>query len=106
MDGSNVVFTHFTAAGLVVVTMNWLKNASWFPLVQKDAVKLNRAFSMALALAVGIGIRYVWTPGTEGTHILTLTIPSWSVLAAGLWHSIGQYLMQEGFFQVTKARTP
>lgn len=105
MDASSsVFFSHLTSAGIVVWAINKLKAASWFPLVQKDAAYLNRAFSFVVALLVTAGISYSWVTDANGAHTLTLNIPTLSVLAVGLWHALGQYVLQEGWFQVTKPK--
>lgn len=103
MDAS-IGVTHFTSAAIVVYFMNKLKSARWFPLVQKDRVWLNRAFSMVVAFAVSIGIHYTWAASPDGTHQITIMIPTWTALALGVWHWLNQYAMQETLHQVTKDR--
>lgn len=103
---ANVLFTHFTAAALAVVLMNWLKAQKWFPLVQKDRAILNRIFSAGVALAVTVGITYTWSSTTGGGHQVVIVIPSIAVLGHNLWHWVGQYMMQEGYFHATKGPEP
>lgn len=103
MDAS-IGLTHFTSAAIVVWLMNKLKAASWFPLVQKDAVYLNRAFSAVVAFFVSIGIHYTWSASADGSHTLVLAIPSLAVLAVGLWHVINQFALQETLHQLTKPK--
>lgn len=101
MDAS-IGLTHFTSAAVVVYTINKLKAAKWFPLIQKDWTFINRAFSLTVAFLVSIGIHYVWTPNPDGGHQLVLQIPSLAVLGLGIWHTLNQYCMQEVIFQTTK----
>lgn len=100
MDAS-VGFTHFTSAAIVVWGLNKLKAASWFPLLQKDWTTLNRGASVVLAFFVAQGIAYAWD---STSRVLTITIPTLSVLLLNVWHWIGQYVMQETLFQVTKPK--
>ena len=103
MEGS-IGLTHFTSAAIVVYAMNRLKAATWFPLLQKDKVAINRVFSVIVAFAVSIGIHYTWTSDAGGGHQLVLQIPSLGVLALGVWHWLNQYAMQETLHQVTKPK--
>lgn len=101
---SSIGLTHFTSAAIVVYFMNKLKAAKWFPILQKDRVLLNRAFSIVVAFFVSIGISYTWTATEGGAHQLVLMIPSWGVLALGVWHWLNQYAMQETLYHVTKPK--
>jgi hypothetical protein len=103
MDAS-IGVTHFTSAAIVVWAMNKLKTAKWFPLIQKDRVKLNRAVSVIVAFFISIGIHYTWSAGAEGSHQLVLQIPSLTALALGVWHVLNQYAMQETLHQLTKPK--
>jgi len=100
MDASLGV-TQFTSAAIVVWTINKLKAASWFPLLQKDWTTLNRAFSITAAFLVAQGIHWVWAPDTR---VLSITIPTLTALALGLWHWLNQYAMQETLHQLTKPK--
>ena len=99
---ASIGLTHFTSAAIVVFAMNKLKAATWFPLVQKDAVALNRAFGAIIAFLVSIGIHYQWTANADGSHALLLQIPTLTALAYGVWHWLNQYALQEVIFQATK----
>ena len=103
---SNVVITQFTSSAIVVWGLQELKNATWFPWLQKKAQTwTKRGASIVAAFGVHTGIEHVWNPGTvAGTHVLLITIPSLSVIAVGIWHWIGQYAMQETVYQATYNR--
>lgn len=103
MDAS-IGLTHFTSAAIVVYVMNKLKSATWFPLLQKDWVTINRAFSIVIALLVSWGIHYAWTADVSGGHQLVLDIPAWSTLGLTVWHWLNQYAMQETLHQLTKPK--
>lgn len=105
MDAS-IGLTSFTSAAIVVWAMNKLKAASWFPLIQKDAKVLNRAFSAVTAFAVSLGIHYTWTANPDGTHQLLLQIPTIAGLLLAFWHALNQFALQETIHQVTKPSTP
>lgn len=102
---ASVGLTHFTSAAIVVYVMNKLKAASWFPLIQKDAVLMNRAFSAVVAFAVSIGIHYTWTANPDGSHGLMLQIPTLAGLGLGVWHFLNQFAMQETIYQTTNTGT-
>jgi hypothetical protein len=99
---ANIAITQFTASATFVWAMQQLKNASWFPLLQKEGqIIFKRAASILAAIFIHTGISHVWNPGTvPGSHVLILTIPPLSVMAVEVWHWLGQYVMQEGWYQL------
>jgi len=103
-SNTSLGLTHFTSAAIVVYLMNVLKNAKWFPLLQKDWTVACRLFSVAVAFFVSIGIHYQLSSTGGGGHQLVLQIPSLATLALGFWHWLNQYAMQETVYQVTKSK--
>lgn len=104
---ANVAVTQFTAAGIVVWFIQQLKTAPWFPLLKKNEDLIRkRALSIIAAFAVHTGISYVWSPGSVPgvAHVLMINIPPVSVLAVSVWHWLSQFVMQEGWYQVTYNR--
>lgn len=103
MDSTaSVLFSHFTSAALVVYLIQVLKTAPWFPwLHDASAIWLKRAISVSGAFLAHIGISYAWHTGTvAGTHVLILTIPAWQDLVIGGWRLVGQFVTQEGWYQI------
>ena len=99
---ASVLFSHFTSAALVVWLIQVLKKASWFPWLSIEGqVWTKRIVSIAGAVFAHLGIATAWHAGTAaGTHILMITIPSWPDLATSAWRILGQYVTQEGWYQV------
>lgn len=103
MDAS-IGLTHFTSAAIVVYLTNKLKAATWFPLIKEGKDIACRTFSIVVAFAVSIGIHYTWAANADGTHVVTIAIPTFTALAFGLWHWLNQYALQETLHQVTKPK--
>lgn len=94
----DTVFGQTFGAGCVAVFLiNWLKNASWFPLLQKDWKTAQRLWSIVLAAASAAGVHVVFAAGTLSISGLTLT----GILTAG-WAWIKAFSMQEFVYQATK----
>ena len=96
---ANVAVTEFTTSAVAVWLLQKLKSASWFPLVAAGKVWFNRIASILLAGVGAIGIGYTWAPNPNGGHVLTIAIPTLSVMALGAWHWLNQYVMQETIYQ-------
>lgn len=99
---ASVLFSHFTSAALVVWLIQALKATKYFPWLQDEGqVVLKRAFSFFGAFATNTGIAYTWhTVPSGGSHVLTLTIPPLAVMAVALWRFAGQFILQEGWYQL------
>lgn len=101
MDAAtSLVGTQIGSTLLAVGGMQYLKNLEWFPLMKKGAKVLNRVVSLIVAGAIALGIHYVWSPGTDGGHTLTITIPSLYTLAVGGFHWASQFIYQETGYTV------
>jgi MFS superfamily sulfate permease-like transporter len=94
MDAS-LVGTQFGSTLLAVGGIQWLKNSSWFPLIKEGQKIGNRIWSIVAAGAITLGIHYVWNPAPDGSHILTITIPTASVLFIAFFHWASQFIFQE-----------
>jgi predicted small integral membrane protein len=100
---ANLVVTQFSSTAMFVWGFQQLKNAPWFPvLIQKGQIVFKRIISVAGAFLIHGGIGYVWDPkfDANGYRHLDLAIPSAAVLVVTMWHVLGQYVMQESWFQV------
>lgn len=98
MDATTSLFaTHTGSTLLVVGAIQWLKNASWFPLIQKGAKVANRLASIVAAFLVQVGIHYTWNPQD---HSLLLTGLSLSAITLALFHIASQYIYQETGYQM------
>lgn len=102
MDISNPLVTQFTSAAIVTYLMQLVKNASWFPLVQRGRALLNRIVSIVAAAAVAIGISWSWTKDPQtGLHTFVIAnIGLWTFFH-GFWHWLNQFALQETVYQAT-----
>jgi hypothetical protein len=100
---ASVLFSHLTAAALVVYVIQFLKKTKYFPWLQNEGqVILKRVISVGGALGAHTGITFAWHSlgaGSSGSHQFIVTLPAWSVVAAFLWRWAGQWVMQEGWYQ-------
>jgi len=94
---SSVLFSQLTAAAACAALLRSVQKAKWAGWVTEHTRVVNMILRAILAGTATIGITKVWS-GTllEGGQ-LTLTIPPLMVLLQGLWHWLGQYLLQHGF---------
>jgi hypothetical protein len=99
---SNIVLTQFTSGAVAVWAIQQLKNAAWFPWLKSEGqIVLKRALSVVSAITIHTSISYVWNPGAHpGWHVLVITIPPASVVAVEVFHWLGQYVVQESYYQV------
>jgi hypothetical protein len=99
---ANIVLTQFTSSATAVWAIQQLKNTRYFPWLHAEGqIVAKRLLSIASAIAIHTSISYVWNPGTQpGWHALVITIPPLSVIAVEMFHWLGQYVIQESFYQV------
>lgn len=101
---ANIAVTQFTAAGVAVWIIQKLKTSPYFPVLQeKSATWIKRLASIATAIGVHTGVAAVWNQGTPPSgyqYQLIINIPSVTVIMVTVWHWLGQYVMQEGWYQV------
>jgi len=96
MDPATSAGTAHVGSTLIAVgAMQWLKKASWFPLLKDGQRVLNRTVSVFVALGIQAGISYTYTSTANGGHSITLLLPSYYAMAVGLFHWASQYLYQE-----------
>lgn len=72
--------------------LDWLKHQPWFPFMQIDTAKLNRAFSILVAFAVSMGLHYTFDPTTR---VLAITIPTLAEALSGAIHAATQFGFQD-----------
>lgn len=89
-----------TASAVSVFLINALKNARWFPLLQKESVAAGRIFGILFAAASALGIHAAFTGGTLTITGLTLT----GVLGAG-WLWLKSFALQEWIYQSSRVKT-
>lgn len=98
----SVVGTQLSSTLLVVGSMQALKKAKWFPLVQEGQKVLNRAVSIGAAAFISAGIHYTWDPlANNGTLVLT-GLSIWAI-AHALFHVAAQYIYQETGYTVLQS---
>jgi len=101
---ANIAVTQFTAAGVAVWAIQKLKQSPWFPMLKEDSQAwVKRVLSIATAIGIHTGIAGVWNHGEVPagySYQLIINIPSVTVILVTLWHWLGQYVMQEGWYQV------
>lgn len=83
-----VLVTQATVAYYVAALIEWLKHASWFPLLKADMKRTQRWLSVFVAAAAALGINYSFD-SAAGTLLITgLTLPT-------IGHGLIQFVMQE-----------
>lgn len=93
-DATTLLTSQLGGAALCAYVLNHLQKSEYAPWITAHTDAINRSVRAALAFVTTVGISYVWAPGTiAGTHVLTLTIPSWPDLGHGTWHWFVQYAM-------------
>ena len=84
----NVLLTQATVAYYVAATIEWLKHASWFPVLQPHMKRAQRWISIVVAIAAALGINYSFD-AAAGTLLITgLTLST-------IGHGLIQFAMQE-----------
>lgn len=90
-----------TASAVSVFLINLLKNAKWFPWIDKESKAGARMFALLLAAASAAGIHAAYAGGTLTITGLTLT----GILAGG-WLWLKSFALQEWIYQSSKVKTP
>jgi len=104
---ANIVTTQFSATVCFVWAIQQLKKAKWFPLLeQKGQWLIKRGVSIIGAFFIHTSIGYVWNPTLDanGNRHLDLAIPTFAVMAVGLWHWFSQFVIQESWYQAAYNR--
>jgi len=94
----NSLFTHGSAAVILVFALNWLKKTSWFPWVTQNSDKLNRAISVAWAILTTAGV------SIQGSAVsgATITLPPLAILWSSALHAFTQFGGQELLYRFLK----
>src|SRR5690348_16284659 len=104
---ANVVMTQFTSGAVAVWAIEHIKAFGW--LKQEGQIWGKRILSILAAITIHTSISYVWNPSSHpGWHVLVINIPPATVVAVELYNWLGQYVVQESFYQVVynKPKTP
>jgi hypothetical protein len=100
---NDLVISQVTLSTVVVVVMEWLKKAQWFPWISAQSDKVNKALGAFLAAVTAVGIHYTYDASTA---TLTFTGISFGALGHAFWHWLQSYAVQEtvykGAFHQTK----
>lgn len=81
-----------TTAGLITYLLQWLKKSHWFPWLTMDSKALLRFVNAAAALAVSIGLSWVYN---ADAHQLVIAVPTVGALFDGLWTWGKQWALQQ-----------
>lgn len=91
------ILTNLTFAAIASFIIERLKNAAWFPFVQQEGTLIaSRILAAITAFASASGIHYAWS---SDHTTLTLTNLSLATIGVALWHWLGQFIVQEGWYQ-------
>lgn len=98
---ANIAVTQITAAAVAAWGIQKLKESPYFPWISHTTSKWRaRGASMISAIGIHTGISHVWAPeAATGGYILILHLPPIWDMVVTLWHWLGQYVMQEGWYQ-------
>lgn len=99
VSSPSVLADMVTAAGLSAWTINKLKQWKAVPWVNQNSDRINRAVSLAFALATTLGLHFAYHADPAGHHaggILEIGLPSASEFIGTVWRTGGSYLMQQG----------
>jgi hypothetical protein len=100
----DLIVSQVTLSTVVVVVMEWLKKAQWFPWLSAQSDKVNKVLGALLAAVTAVGIHYTYDASTA---TLTFTGISLAALGHALWHWLQSYAVQEtiykGAFHQSKA---
>lgn len=100
---ANVLLTHITTSAVTVAFLNWLKSTSLFPWINSEKPRLLRTIAVLLAGVKAVGITYTWNPSDHTLVIGGLTL---SIIAAGVWHWLQSFAVQELIYRTTKNNAP
>lgn len=90
MDGttSNILATQLTAAAVSAYLMRLIQKWAKLPWITEHTAGINAAFRAVVSLAATLGISFTW----DGTaHTLLISGLTFSTIAIGLWHWLGQF---------------
>jgi len=84
-----------TASAVVVFLMQWAKNATWFPFIQKETAALNRIVAVAMAAVSTLGVNYTWVHPSPGVWTITFTGVTLAGITGAAWAWLKQFAVQE-----------
>lgn len=88
----DLVLDQVTAAGLIVMLVQWVKNTKLVPWINNHTALATRILSWAAAFATATGVHYMYDK-EQGTLLFTgLTL---SAVASSTWHWISSIVAQE-----------
>jgi len=88
---TNLLFTALATSGMCSYLLQALQRWSKTPWITAHTTGINVAVRMALSFATTLGISFAWNAGADHSHILTIAIPSGTLILKGLLHWGGQY---------------
>ena len=92
----DLVISQVTLSAVVVVILQHLKSASWFPWLTQETEKAKRIVAAFAAALTAIGIHYNYD-ATTGTLMFTgITV---AAIGHGIWHWIQSYAFQEVLYK-------
>lgn len=94
----DLVISQLTISTIVVVVMEHLKRATWFPWLKAEGDKMNRAIAALMAAITAVGIHYTYDASAAG-GTLVFTGISWAALGHGVWHWLQSYATQEVIYK-------
>lgn len=89
---NELVLDQVTAAGLIVMFIQWLKNTKWIPWINNHTALATRLISWSAALATATGVHYMFD---QEAGTLLFTGLSLTTIMAALWHWISSIVAQE-----------
>lgn len=103
-DSSNIsslIFTQLTTGAASAYLLQLIQKWKALPWITEHTDGINRGVRIVMSFGAAIGISWVWgAKAADGSHVLSLTIPSAIVLLHGVWHWFGQYALQHGWWKV------
>src|ERR1700758_4215039 len=95
---NNVIVGQITLGYFATWALQWLKSASWFPVLQNEGTKVANTIAAVIAAAVAItGLDYTFDPTA---HTLLISNFSLAMVATAVWHWATQYVIQQGWYIV------
>lgn len=87
-----VVLDQITAAGLIVMLVQWVKNTKYIPWVNNHSAAITRIISWGAAFFTALGVHYIYDK-EAGT--LLFTGLGFTAILASLWHWASSVVAQE-----------
>lgn len=101
----NLLFSQITAGAALAYVLRLVQRWEKLPWITQHTQGITVLARLLLSFVATLGISWTWSAGDKAGHVLAIAIPSWTVLAHGLWHWFGQYALQHGWGQVLNIGT-